>query len=36
MTSRERILKTLDLKEPDRVPFDLGSTGKYRDNNDRL
>lgn len=27
MTSRERILKTLELEEPDRVPFDLGSTG---------
>ena len=27
MTSRERILKTLNFEEPDRVPFDLGSTG---------
>jgi uroporphyrinogen decarboxylase len=26
MTSRERISKTLDHKEPDRIPFDLGSS----------
>ena len=26
MTSRERLLQTLDHREPDRVPFDLGST----------
>jgi uroporphyrinogen decarboxylase len=25
--SRDRVLKALDLKEPDRVPFDLGGTG---------
>lgn len=27
MTSEERIVKSLKHKEPDRVPFDLGSTG---------
>lgn len=26
MTSRQRVLKTLSHKEPDRIPFDLGST----------
>ena len=26
MTPRERLLTTLDHREPDRVPFDLGST----------
>jgi len=26
MTSRERVLSTLDLKEPDRVPIDFGGT----------
>jgi len=26
MTSRERLLKTLNHQEPDRIPFDLGST----------
>ena len=38
MNSRERILKTLNHEEPDKVPFDLGSThltgityGAYRD-----
>lgn len=27
MTGRERILTTLEHREPDRVPFDLGSMG---------
>jgi uroporphyrinogen decarboxylase len=27
MNSRERVLKTLNHEEPDRVPFDLGGTG---------
>ena len=27
MTSRERVLTTLSLKEPDRVPIDLGQAG---------
>ena len=27
MTSRERILTALEHREPDRIPFDLGSTG---------
>lgn len=38
MISRERLLTTLDHREPDRIPFDLGSTqvtgihvGAYRD-----
>ena len=26
MTSRERVIKTLEHRQPDRVPFDLGST----------
>ncbi len=26
MNSRERLLKTLNHQEPDRIPFDLGST----------
>jgi uroporphyrinogen decarboxylase len=26
VNSRERLLTTLDHREPDRVPFDLGST----------
>jgi len=26
MNSRERVLKTLDHKEPDKIPIDLGST----------
>ncbi len=26
MTSRERVLRTIELKEPDRAPIDLGST----------
>ena len=26
MNSRERIMKALNHEEPDRVPFDLGST----------
>lgn len=27
MTSRERVMTTLRHQEPDRIPFDLGSTG---------
>jgi hypothetical protein len=26
MNSRERLLKTLNHQEPDRIPYDLGST----------
>ena len=35
MNHRERVLKTLEHKEPDRVPIDLGSTvnsGKFKKN----
>jgi len=33
MNSRERILTTLKHKEPDRIPFDLGSTKVFRRKN---